>query len=400
MGEAVLMALFWLSFVGLLHTYVLYPLLLWILAKGRKSHTICYHENEDWPAVAVLMSAYNEEAVIEEKMERLLALQYPAGTLELFIGSDCSDDRTDAILEQYAAEHSHLHFFPFRKRQGKPGVINQLAAAAAASQKAGPNQIFVVTDASVMPEPEAVKHLAKHFKDPRIGLVDGHIRHVGMKREGISQAENSYISTEAQLKYWEGLLWGGMMGPFGGLYALRAEFFSPVPDNFLVDDFYICMRVFEQGGLAISDLDAVSYETVSHEAGEEFRRKSRISAGNFQNLSTFTQLWWPPFGSLRFAFFSHKALRWLGPFLLLALLLGSGALALLGNIFYERLFFLLSSGMLAAFLLDVLFRRLGIHFLPLRGARYFLLMNVALLTGFFKFLKGIRSNVWQPTKRV
>lgn len=390
-----------LGLLGLLHSYVFYPLLLRWLARGKPPHSLVYtDEDQDWPVVSVIMSAYNEERVIAEKIESLLALDYPSGKLQLYIGSDCSDDRTNEIAGQYANRHENLHFFPFRERRGKPKVINELATLA--QQRSGVDSrahLLLITDASVMPVPAALRLMARHFRDPAIGLVDAHIVHTGLQAEGISQAENTYISSEVQLKHREGLLWGCMMGPFGGCYALRAAYFREVPPTFLVDDFYITMRMFEQGGLAINELQAVCYEAVSHDIREEFRRKVRISTGNFQNLLTFPKLWWPPFGALRFAFFSHKVLRWLGPFWLLLLLLGCAGLAVQDNLFWQCVFWLMAGGMLALPLLDQLLRRFGVDWLPLRGARYFLSMNLALLYGFFKFLKGVRSNVWQPTKR-
>jgi len=190
-----------------------------------------------------------------------------------------------------------------------------------------------------------------------------------------------------------------MIGPFGGCYALRSTYFSEIPPNFLVDDFYIAMRVFEQGGDALSDLEAVCYEAVSHEIREEFRRKSRISSGNYQNLFTFRHLWWPPTNNLGFAFFSHKVLRWLGPFFLLGLLCSMIPLACAGNIFYRILFFTIVTAVLILPALDYFLKNWNINLLPLRGIRYFILMNLALLEGFIKFLKGIKSNVWEPPRR-
>src|SRR5690606_16045091 len=101
--------------------------------------------------------------------------------------------------------------------------------------------------------------------------------------------------------YREGLIWGTMMGAFGGLYSIRKSFFAPVPRNFLVDDFYITMHALAKGKLAINELSAVSYEDASNKISEEFRRKVRISAGNFQNLSVYKKLLWPPFTGLAFS---------------------------------------------------------------------------------------------------
>ena len=151
--------------------------------------------------------------------------------------------------------------------------------------------------------------------------------------------------------------------------------------------------------MAINEQNAICYEGVSHEISEEYRRKSRISAGNFQNLSTFPHLWWPPFAPLQFAFFSHKVLRWIVPFLLIIMLITLVGLSLMGNLFYALLLVLLVSGLFFVPLLDVLLKKIGINFSLLRNIRYFLMMNLALLEGFFKYIKGIRSNVWEPTKR-
>lgn len=397
--EWIAATIFWLSLLGILHSYLFYPVLLRWLSKGKKLNTLVYTEEDEWPQVSVIMSAYNEEQVIGQKMDSLLQLDYPDGKLSLYVGSDCSTDQTNAILERYSADNPNIHFFPYTSRRGKPGVINELADIALQEGGSGPEHLFIITDASVMMDPHCARALARHFKNPEIDVVDAHMIHIGMTEEDISRAEDEYISSEVQLKHREGLVWGKMIGPFGGCYALRANRFSKVPSNFLVDDFYITMKVFEQGGKAINDLEATCREPVSHEIREEFRRKARISAGNFQNLLTFTHLWWPPAGPLGFAFFSHKVLRWLGPFFMLAILFSSGLLALGDNLFYTLMFWVMAGALIFLPLLDALFNSLGINLLPLRGARYFVMMNLALLRGFINFIKGIRSNVWEPTKR-
>lgn len=105
-----------------------------------------------------------------------------------------------------------------------------------------------------------------------------------------------------------------MIGPFGGFYALRKNLYQLIPENFLVDDFFICMNVLKQNFKSIADPDAIAYEEVSEDWKQEYKRKARISAGNFQNLIHFENLLLR-FNSTSFCFFSHKVLRWLGPFL-------------------------------------------------------------------------------------
>lgn len=389
--------LVWISLLALLHAYLFYPFLLKLMAGKRAAHSVVFDESDPWPEVHVLMSLYNEEKVIEEKLDSLLKQDYP-GQVQIWIGSDCSTDKTNEIVQRYARQHSHIHFFPYTHRQGKPGVINSLVEKLK-STFFTTDSLFLITDANVFLVPEVIRLLAGHFKDPGIALVDAHMVHTGMKEEGISIVEDQYISMEVWVKYWEGILWGLMIGPFGGCYMVRSSYFQPVPANYLVDDFYIAMSVFEQGGKAINELKAVCYEAVSHDIEVEYRRKKRISAGNYQNLLRFRSLWWPPLKTLNFAFFSHKVLRWWGPFFLLFSLIGSGLLSLQGQALYQLLFFLLVICLIVVPLFDWLLSRLKINWTPVRGVRYFVLMNLALLAGFWKFLKGIKTNVWQPTKR-
>ena len=164
-----------------------------------------------------------------------------------------------------------------------------------------------------------------------------------------------------------------------------------------MDDFYITMHLLEAGGKTINELDAQCYEDVSNKISEEFRRKVRISIGNFQNLGRYKHLLWPPWTGRAFAFFSHKVLRWMGPFLLLLLLFSS---AILG---FQTFFFgLLFAGqvlLMLAPIADALLKKLNIHVFLLRFVSHFYLMNLALLIGFFKYIKGVESNVWKPTQR-
>ncbi|MBV6428852.1 MAG: hypothetical protein KIPDCIKN_03389 [Haliscomenobacter sp.] len=397
----ILHVLSWGSLAGVLHTYLLYPLILRRLASGKRSHEPVYGPEEKplLPRVSILMSAYNEARVLPEKLEGLERLAYPMENLFLYAGSDHSSDATDQILEAFAARHPWAAFVRFTERQGKPAIINQLAARAIQEHGAGQRHLLLITDANIMLSPMALFNLARHFRDSQVGVVDSHILPYGLKEEGISRAEHRYLSTEVRLKHWEGVVWGAMIGPFGGCYAVRSDFFSPAPANFLVDDFYIAMKVLEAGGNAINDLEAICYEGATHAVEVEFRRKRRIGAGNFQNMKVFRKLWWPPLNGPRFAFFSHKILRWITPHLVLTGSLSVGLLALAGNQFYLILFVLLGVGMFLLPLLDVLLLRMGVQVLILRGIRYFWMMNLALFAGWIYYLKGIRTNVWQPTQR-
>jgi cellulose synthase/poly-beta-1,6-N-acetylglucosamine synthase-like glycosyltransferase len=384
---------FWVCVAALFHSYVFYPVLLHFLTGNQELHHSAYNEEDKLPPVKIFMSVYNEEDVIRQKLDSLLATTYPLDQLLICIGSDGSSDDTDRILQDYADHHHCIYFQRYSGRKGKANILNDLVANASTDQ----DEVYIFTDANVMFTQSTIFELVKYFKDASIGLVGANVINREIKEDGISHQEQAYIQRENYVKHLEGLCWGTMMGAFGACYAIRSSHFKPIPANFLMEDFYITMNVLKQGKKAINNLDAICYEDVANDLTEEFKRKVRISAGNFQNLSVYYSLLWPPFNGLAFSFLSHKVLRWLGPFFLIIALITSGYLAP-GNIFYTVLFFLQGIPLLFP-LLDHLLRKGQFHSLILRFIAYFYSMNLALLIGFFKYLKGVKTNVWQPTKR-
>tara|TARA_B100000378_G_scaffold258908_1_gene238514 strand:- start:1735 stop:2322 length:588 start_codon:yes stop_codon:yes gene_type:complete len=188
-----------------------------------------------------------------------------------------------------------------------------------------------------------------------------------------------------------------LMGPFGGCFAIRKSLFIPIPENFMVDDFFVCMNILKNGNLAINDLDAVVYEDVSNQISEEFRRKRRISMGNFINLFHFKKLLLKPFTKLGFIFLSHKVIRWFGPILLL-LVLASNFILISDSIFYKIAFFSQLILFISPFI-DLLLRKIGIHVLILRFVTHFYSMNLALFMGMIDYLTVNKKGVWEPTKR-
>jgi len=239
--------------------------------------------------------------------------------------------------------------------------------------------------------------MVRHFRNEKVGLVGANILNVGQMEDGISHQETSYIARENRIKYFEGIRWGVMMGPFGGCFTLRKALYKNVPTNFLVDDFYICMQVLKQGFISINELKALCYEDVSNDIQQEYKRKARISAGNFQNLRAFSEYIFKPFSPLGFCFISHKVLRWLTPFFLIISLISLGLLAFENKIFFYL--FILQLAMLLTPIFDAVMRKIGFHWKLLRFVSYFSYMNLALLKGFFRYMNGVRSSIWTPTLR-
>ena len=370
-------AVCFLCLLAVAHSYLVYPALL-LRASARRCHE--YRVSvpvTTWPKVHVLMAVHNEEVVLPQKLRSLAQLSYP-GELSVHIVSDHSTDGTDGLLRNFAGPDRMVTYND--QRRGKPASINRLAADL---PRKG---IYVFTDASVMLRPDTVTELVRPLaQDADLGVSDAVMVHTGVPTKGVGRLEDAYIRREVELKRAAGCLYAALPGPFGGCWALRARAFRPVPDAFLVDDFYLCLAAYEQGYGGVTAPGAYAEEGVGIRIGDEFRRKRRIGAGNWQNLVRFRKLWWPPWRDARaYVLFSHKILRWISPYLLVTgALSGLTLIACVSN--YRTA---------AAF---VLIGLAACGFSP--ALRYFTAMNVALLIGGVDYLTGIKSNVWQPSHR-
>ena len=377
---------FWGAAALILHTYVAYPILLFILEKLSSKKEII-PDREYKPKVSVLMAVHNEETVLKEKFKALYESDYP---VEVIVGSDASTDNTNSILSEMKVLYPDLRILEYNKRLGKPAIINRLSEISS-------GEILVITDANVIPEKRTIRQLVSNFSDSSVGLTDSRLVNRGMKKDGISAPEIVYINIESKMKNIEGRLWGRMMGPFGGFYAVRKSCYEPNPGNILADDFRICMNVIGKGEKAVSDPGAIVYEDVSNNIMDEFRRKVRISAGNFQNLRQFKRLLLRPFSIWSFCFISHKVIRWITPLLWLLMIIMN--VLLIDKSFFYMLLFILQVIFIILPAFDILLKKFKIHLVPLRFFTHLCFMNLALFVGFIRFLGGINSGIWTPTKR-
>ena len=263
------------------------------------------------------------------------------------------------------------------------------------------DEILVLTDANVLLKPNTLFELVRYFKDPSIGLVGSNVINKGMDQKGIGYQENYYISRENKIKYCEGKAYGTMMGAFGACFAIRSELYTKIPESFIVDDFFVSMEVLNKNYLTIQNPSAQSIEELPGSVTQEFHRKMRISAGNFQNLFHFIHLAFSNKKGLAFCFWSHKIIRWVGPFIGIVL-------AVFGIILfnYHAVYQYITIGLLITFfipLLDWALSKIGLHISYLKYLSYFIVMNVALFFGFIKYvdltIKRKKVNVWEPTQR-
>ncbi len=398
----VLTLVFWLCFAGLLHTYIVYPKLMKWLDGRHQSKSPVVINDANLPEIQVVMAMYNEEAVIEKSLSSIINSDYPKDKISIVIGSDNSTDNSHKIVRDLATRHpdSQIYLEIFEGRNGKINIINHLVRHI----KNSDDSVLILCDANVEWSETLARQLSCHFIDPEVGIVAANVIDRDVSSEGIAEEEDAYVNSENIIKHAEGTLWGRMMGAFGACYALRRSAYRPIPANFNVDDFFQTIACYESGYKGLVDLEALCYESVSEQIDEEYRRKRRISKGNFQNLRQFANYllpWncgWPTF----FAFWSHKGLRWFGPVCIIAMFIASIALMLTSNGWIYPLAALGMSLFFALGLFDKVMEDLD---LPLRPKlckliRYFLAMNAALLAGGIEFCKGVNNSIWEPTKRV
>ncbi len=397
-----LQLIFWVGVGAIVHTYAIYPVILRRLGGNLKlPEEVMSEGSDELPQVVVLLAVYNEEDVLQETLESIFANEYPEEKLSVYIGSDNSSDGSHAIIESFQQSQANLHLEMFPGRNGKIRIINHLSSLAKEQFSDHEDLVYILCDANVSWSKKLIYHLVKHFRRPEVGLVASNVLDSRDDHEGIGAAEEAYVNGENLTKYAEGVLWGRTMGAFGACYAMRAELFEPVPTNYIVDDFFLTIGCFEKGRDAIVDLDAKCYEAVSEEISEEFRRKQRISTGNFQNLnhfSNFLQPWNCGFATW-FAFWSHKGLRWTGPLFLIAAIVSCVALACILP-FYLLPFAGFAATFVAAFFDALCVRakwKLSVKLC--RFVRYFYLMNLALFLGMLRFLSGVKNSTWEPTQR-
>jgi hypothetical protein len=230
-------------------------------------------------------------------------------------------------------------------------------------------------------------------------MVGGNIISPINKKTGISFQEKFYLSKEVSIKYYEGIIWGAMMGSFGGCYSIRKDMICDIPvDKLYMDDFYITLKVLENKGKAISEINAIAYEDVSNIIAEEFRRKIRISLGTIPILLQYFKVWLFPRTGIGFCLLSHKVIRYLGPILLIISFL-SNLFIININIFFKISFILQFYFIFINPIIDILLKKLNCNIKLLRFITHFYFMNWALLLGMIKYFNSNNINSWKPTER-
>jgi len=375
--------LFVASAALILYVYAGYPLLLLLLARRRPPPAA---DSAAPPKVTLLVSAYNERGVIAQKLRNALALDYPAGQLEIVVVSDCSDDGTDELVREFAPQGVRL--VRQAERLGKSAGLNL-----GVSQATG--DILIFSDANAIYEPDALRQLVRHFHDARVGYVVGNARYTESAGQPSAESEGLYWKLETWLKEKESAF-GSVVGGDGAIYAIRRELFTPLRSTD-INDFLNPLQIIARGYRGVYEPQAICYEEAGDSFEKEFRRKVRIISRSLNAIRRAPAVllpWVQPRHWL--ALLSHKVLRWFVPvFLILALLapLGHWSSPLLRVAFFLQIACYVLA--LAGWAIEKRGNAPRLFYLPY----YFCLVNLAALFGICKLFSGSLSPTWQTIRQ-
>jgi cellulose synthase/poly-beta-1,6-N-acetylglucosamine synthase-like glycosyltransferase len=386
--------------LAVLYTYLLYPLVLFLVAglnQAAKDAAFVFRKNErrkseaadndaSWPMVAVVISAYNEERHLAQRLDNLLELDYPADRLVAYIGSDGSRDRTAAILALFG-DDPRIRGFAFEQNRGKANVLNDLVSRTS-------EELLVFSDANTFFRPDALKKLVAAFRDPKVGGVTGELRLLG--NAGDNQ-DSLYWRIEQFLKFFESRL-GALLGANGAIYAIRRSLWKPLEPDTICDDFCVAMNVAATGARLMYEPRAWAEEDTPDRIDEEFRRRVRIGIGNFQALVRHPEYLTRTPLATRFAYLSHKVLRWIAPHLLIVALVASCALAVESVGWRWGAAAQALSYLGAAAALQLINRGQRLPKLVMLAAFLFAL-NWAFLVASWRYASGSYSGTWGRTSR-
>ena len=383
--------LFWSSCFLVIYNYAGYAVIAAVLNKLGKKNKKRTGSIEFYPSVSFIVAAYNERDCIDQKVLNSLQQVYPADKLEIIFVTDGSNDGTQDIISTYPG----VRVLHNAERKGKSAAMNRAVTFAR-------NEILIFSDSNTILNDKAVAFISRHYADPRTGGVAGEKKVMQQPAAGtdVGDGEGLYWKYESALKMIDSDF-HSVVGAAGELFSLRRDLFEPLGDEIILDDFVLSMKTAQKGYRIIYEPDACAMELPSFSIGEEQKRKVRIAAGGFQSIRLLYKLlyfWKQP--RLSFLYISHRVLRWtLSPLCLLLALVANIILVAGTNLVLYRwvlgaqvLFYLM------ALLASIITKKTGLLKI-LNVPYYFVFMNISVYQGFFRYLKGSQSAVWEKAKR-
>lgn len=361
-----------------LYPYMLYPLFVAILSRvyGR-----VWRRGTKLPPISVIVSVYNEEKVIRDKIENTIRIDYPEDLLEIIVVSDGSSDSTNMIVDSFTDPRINLE--AFAERKGKTACLNRVVPTAK-------GDIILFTDANSMFPPDILLNFAANFDDAQIGLVTGWTKY--RKPGGDEESVGLYGRLEKVTKKWESLV-SSCVGADGAVFAIRKSLYKPLKD-YDINDFVIPLDVISQGRRVVLAPEIYCIEEPGDDEYKEYRRQVRITNRTISAISRNVRFLNPyAFGTFALFLFSHKLLRLLVPFSFLGTLMA--ALILAPHSFFHVSFvaaqlFFIAIGICG--ISGVLNGRLA------QLCAFFLLTITAQFVAWIRYITGKTDVMWKPVR--
>jgi cellulose synthase/poly-beta-1,6-N-acetylglucosamine synthase-like glycosyltransferase len=367
--------IFWIAVLVPFYAYIGFPLVLLALRLVIRREV---KKGSIQPFISLLIPAYNEDDVIARKIENSIALNYPSDRLEIVVASDGSKDGT-VETAQKLADGNRVRVLAFAENRGKIATLN-------ASIPLLHGEIVVFSDASAMLPADSVRRLIENFADPEVGAASGLYKIVKADEVDVGKSEDIYWRYETFLKIQESKL-ASVLGGHGQLHAIRKALYPYPPPGTINDDYIIPVSVLAKGYRAVYEPTATVFEEAHEMIG--FGRRIRIMAGNVQQLREISGLLNPVRVLPLFFFLSHKVIRLVVPFAMLAALIAN--VFLLESRSYSAIFCAQLFFYLLAALGTVQPLRPKILMLPF----YFTMINGAAFLGFYHALTHRRGMAWK-----
>lgn len=387
--------LFFFSIFIVFYTYLGYGILIWIMVKIKdliKPLNTSNIPDTNYPEVTILIAAYNEENIIADKINNIHQLDYPKEKLNIRWVTDGSSDNTVEKLKSY----NNINVLHEPERMGKTAATNR-------SMPYINSSIVIFTDANAMLNPQSIKEITKLFTDDKVGCVAGEKRvNTDEKDSASSSGEGFYWRYESTLKELDSRLYS-TVGAAGELYAIRRELYEYIPNDTLLDDFVLSMKIAEKGYKIAYCPKAYATEYSSESMQDEEKRKVRIAAGGLQavwRLRSLLNIF--RHGILSFQYISHRVLRWTIAPLALFLLLPLNILLCIQTYPESRLpLILLFLQCVFYFLgfLGYLNSKKEIKNKELFIPYYFLFMNLSAIKAYSYLIKKNNTGIWEKVKR-
>ena len=374
--------IFFTSLAAILYTFLVYPLLLGVIASFRPSRcpSPVYQ-----PTISILICAYNEAAGIAQKLDQTLGLDYPKDRVEIVVVSDGSTDETENIVKTY--ETRNVRLLRTTQRLGKTNAQNEAVTSCV-------GEVIIFSDATTVYHSQALNKIAAHYADPRVGAVSG--RYQYFDESGLSPTGAGSIffwNFENFIKISQSRI-ATISGCCGCIYSIRRTAYTVLSPD-IISDLVQPLYVIKQGLLVLFEPEAMAYETTTVSSRQELKMRIRVITRAIRGLQSVPDLLNPikrPWIALQLV--SHKVLRWLVPLYISGIFLSTATLIAhpaMGVLFLLQLCFY---GLALVSLILPLHCRNKFLGLPL----YICTMNTAALLAIIQSARGKQYVTWETVR--